>query len=92
MTVAEFFAWNPPGPYLWQLADGEPQQMAMANLTHGSLLAEFGSLISNHLDRRSSPCAIITMPGIIPRLLSPTSRSPAPAMRPRKSLSRTPFS
>ena len=70
MTVAEFFAWNPPGPYLWQLVDGEPQQMAMANLTHGSLLAEIGSLISNHLDRRSSPCAIITMPGIIPRLLS----------------------
>jgi Uma2 family endonuclease len=70
MTVAEFFAWNPPGPYLWQLVDGEPQQMAMANLTHGSLLAEFGSLISNHLDKRSSPCSVITMPGIIPRLLS----------------------
>jgi Uma2 family endonuclease len=70
MTVAEFFAWNPPGPYLWQLVDGEPQQMAMANLTHGSLLAEIGGLIANHLDERSSPCSVITMPGIIPRLLS----------------------
>jgi len=28
MTVAEFFAWNPPSPQLWQLVDGEPQAMA----------------------------------------------------------------
>jgi Uma2 family endonuclease len=69
MTIAEFFVWNPPGPYLWQLVDGEPQQMAMVNRTHGSLLSEIGSLVANHLDKRSSPCCVITMPGIIPRLL-----------------------
>lgn len=25
MTVAEFLAWNPPSPLLWQLVDGDPQ-------------------------------------------------------------------
>ena len=58
MTVAEFFAWNPPSPQLWQLVDGEPQAMAPANRTHGAIQNEMGGLIRNHLEERSSPCSV----------------------------------
>jgi Uma2 family endonuclease len=73
MTVAEFLAWNPPSAQLWQLVDGEPQELALANRTHGSLLAEIGSLIGNHLAERSSSCSVVTAPGVIPRVLSETN-------------------
>ena len=73
MTVAEFLAWNPPSAQLWQLVDGEPQAMAPANRTHGAIQAELGSLIRNHLAERSSPCSVVTMPGIIPRVQSETN-------------------
>jgi len=73
MTVAEFFAWNPPSPQLWQLVDGEPQAMAPANRTHGAIQAELCSLIRNHLEERSSPCSVVTTPGVIPRVQSETN-------------------
>jgi Uma2 family endonuclease len=70
MTVAEFLAWNPPGPEMWQLVDGEPQAMAPANRTHGSILAEIGALIGNHLAKHYSSCAVITLPAVIPHVQS----------------------
>jgi Uma2 family endonuclease len=73
MTVAEFFAWNPPSPQLWQLVDGEPQAMAPASVTHGAIQAELCSLIRNHLEERSSPCRVITAPGVIPRVQAETN-------------------
>jgi Uma2 family endonuclease len=73
MTVAEFLAWNPPSAQLWQLVDGEPQAMVPANRTHGAIQAELGSLIRNHLAERSSPCSIVTAPGVIPRVQSETN-------------------
>jgi hypothetical protein len=73
MTVAEFLAWNPPSAQLWQLVDGEPQAMVPANRTHGAIQAELGSLIRNHLAERSSPCSVVTTPGIIPRVQSETN-------------------
>src|SRR5208337_616634 len=73
MTVAEFLAWNPPSPQLWQLVDGEPQAMAPANRTHGAIQAELCSLIRNHLEERSSPCSVVTTPGVIPRVQSETN-------------------
>ncbi|WOJ91179.1 Uma2 family endonuclease [Methylocapsa polymorpha] len=73
MTVAEFFAWNPPSPQLWQLVDGEPQAMAPASITHGAIQAELCSLIRNHLEARSSPCRVITTPGVIPHVQSETN-------------------
>jgi Uma2 family endonuclease len=73
MTVAEFLAWNPPSPLLWQLVDGEPQAMAPASRTHGAIQNELGSLIRNHLAERSSPCSVITTPGVIPRVQSETN-------------------
>ena len=41
-------AWNPPGGQAWQLVDGDPQAMALANRTHGAIQAELGSLIIEH--------------------------------------------
>ncbi len=70
MTVAEFFAWDPPTPQLWQLIDGEPQAMAPASVTHGAIQSELGRLIANHLAERASPCRVVTTPGVIPRVQS----------------------
>ncbi len=68
MTVAEFLAWDAPGPQLWQLVDGEPQAMAPASVTHGAIQAELGRLIANHLEERGLPCRVVTTPGVIPRV------------------------
>jgi Uma2 family endonuclease len=73
MTVAEFFAWNPPSPQLWQLVDGEPQAMAPANRTHGAVQAELCRLIANHFDEQKSPCSVVAAPGVIPRVQSETN-------------------
>ena len=68
MTVAEFLAWDAPGPGRWQLVDGEPVAMAPASRTHGALQLELGRLIGNHLLASGSPCTVIAAPGIIPRV------------------------
>lgn len=73
MTVREFLAWDPPSPQRWQLVDGEPLAMAPANRTHGAIQNEIGSLIRNHFAERNSPCAVITTPGVIPRVQSETN-------------------
>lgn len=73
MSVAEFLAWDAPAPGPWQLVDGEPQAMAPASRTHGAIQAELGSLIRNHLAERGSPCAVISAPGVIPRVQSETN-------------------
>jgi Putative restriction endonuclease len=73
MTVAEFLAWNPPSAKLWQLVDGDPQAMAPASITHGAIQSELSRLIANHLDERSSPCRVVTTPGVIPRVQSETN-------------------
>ena len=73
MTVAEFLAWNPSTPQLWQLVDGEPQAMAPASRTHGAIQSELGGLIRNHLAESGSPCSVITTPGVIPHVQSDTN-------------------
>ncbi len=73
MTVAEFLAWNPPGGQAWQLVDGDPQAMALANRTHGAIQAELGSLIVNHLSEQGGPCTLVVAPGVIPHVQSDTN-------------------
>jgi Uma2 family endonuclease len=73
MTVAEFFAWTPPSAQLWQLVDGEPRAMAPANRTHGAIQSELNRLIANYLAERTSPCSVVTTPGVIPRVQSETN-------------------
>jgi len=73
MTVAEFLAWNPPTPQLWQLVDGEPQAMAPASRTHGAIQSQLAHLIAGHLEQRASPCSVITTPGVIPHVQSDTN-------------------
>jgi Uma2 family endonuclease len=68
MTVAEFLAWDAPGPGRWQLIDGEPVAMAPTSRTHGTPRPELGALIRNHLEATGSPCTVIGAPGIIPRV------------------------
>ena len=73
MTVAEFFAWNPPSPLLWQLVDGEPQAMAPPSITHGAIQSELNRLVANYLAERSGACRVITTPGVIPHVQSETN-------------------
>ncbi|MGO9720338.1 MAG: Uma2 family endonuclease [Methylocella sp.] len=73
MTVAEFFAWNPPSPQIWQLVDGEPQAMAPPSITHGAIQSQLGHLIAGHLQDRGGACRVVTTPGVIPRVQAETN-------------------
>lgn len=68
MSLEEFLAWNPGDGGKWQLVDGEPQAMAPANRTHGTLQTRLASLIERHFDAQDSPCAVVTEPGIVPHV------------------------
>ncbi len=68
MSVPEFLAWEPGDGRAWQLVDGEPQAMAPASRTHGTLQGELGSLIRNHLRAQGSPCALVVTPGVVPHV------------------------
>lgn len=68
LSVEDFLAWNPQDGNLWQLVDGQPQAMAPASRTHGTIQGELGSLLRNHLAERSSPCSVVITPGVIPRV------------------------
>ena len=70
MSADEFLSWEPGDGRAWQLVDGEPQAMAPPNRTHGTLQAELGSLMRNHLRERGSPCAVVVTPGVVPRVQS----------------------
>jgi Uma2 family endonuclease len=73
MSVAEFLVWDAPPPLLWQLVDGEPQAMAPASRTHGTIQSELSRLIGNALAERQSPCTVVTNPGVIPHVLPSTN-------------------
>lgn len=68
MSVAEFMAWDPGDGRPWQLVDGVPEAMAPINRTHGALQSELAALLSNHFRERSSPCSVITTPGVVPHV------------------------
>ena len=70
MSVQDFLSWNPGDGRAWQLVDGEPQAMAPANRTHGTLQGEVGSLIRNHLLDSASQCTLVVTPGIVPHVQS----------------------
>ena len=68
MSVDEFLAWQPGDGRAWQLVDGEPQAMAPANRTHGTLQGELARLIGNHLREQDSPCTVVITPGVVPHV------------------------
>ena len=69
MTTAELIDWpEDPTGQLWQLVDGEPQAMAPASDTHGSIQAEIARRIGNHLFEMTSECRVVAAPGIVPRV------------------------
>lgn len=68
MSVAEFLAWNPGDGQARQLVDGEPQAMAPASRTHGTLQGELGRLIGNHLASQATPCSLVVTSGVVPHV------------------------
>ena len=73
MTVQEFLAWDAPGPQPCQLVEGEPRAMAPASATHGAIQSELARVLGNHLLAHSSPCRVVTAPGIVPRVQARTN-------------------
>ena len=69
LTVAEFLAWDSGdrSGRRWQLRDGVPEAMAPASDAHGSIQAELGALIRNHLLATDRPCRVVMAPGVVPR-------------------------
>ena len=70
MSVDDFLCWEPGDGQMWQLVDGEPQVMAPPNRTHGTLQAELGRLIGNHLREQGGPCVVLVTPGVVPHVQS----------------------
>jgi Uma2 family endonuclease len=68
MDLAEFLAWDAPGPGRWQLVDGEPQAMAPASRTHNTVQGELGRLIGNHLVEQGKNCTVVPNAGTVPRV------------------------
>jgi Uma2 family endonuclease len=67
MTLDEFLGWDAPGQEIWQLIDGEPVAMAPASELHGTLQAECGALLRNHLLEHRQGCRVVITPGVVPR-------------------------
>jgi len=69
MTVAEFLAWDPGDGQSdrWILRDGVPEMMSPAGQQHGTIQARVAQLLMNHLERRGSPCRVVSAPGVIPK-------------------------
>ena len=67
MTVAEFIDSPGDGSGLkHQLVDGEPQAMAPASTTHGTIQATLARLLGNHLV--GTDCRVVIEPGVVPLL------------------------
>jgi Uma2 family endonuclease len=68
LTVDAFLAWDPPPGQRWQLVDGTPQAMAPPNTTHALIQSEVARLLGNHLLDRPGGCAVMSNPGVVPRV------------------------
>lgn len=72
MTVAEFLTWDPGDGQSerWILRDGVPEMMSPASDRHGTIQAQLAYLLISHLQRRGSPCRVVTAPGVVPKQCS----------------------
>ena len=68
MTVEELLAWDPGGQETWQLVDGQPHAMAPPSPTHGRVQTRVTRLMDEHLERQGGRCAVVTTPGVLPRV------------------------
>jgi len=66
MTVQEFLAWDHPGPFRYELVDGEPRAIPLGPASHGLLHSELGALLGNHLDAHDPTCFVLSSAGIVP--------------------------
>ena len=67
MTVAEFLTWasGDPSGRAWQLIDGEPVAMAPGSDNHGSIQADLGARLWQHLAVPGSRRRVVTVPLLI---------------------------
>jgi Uma2 family endonuclease len=71
MTVAEFLDWEGDGTdRKFELVDGQPQAMAPASGTHGTMQITIGSILRAHLRANRPGCRVAAEPGIVPRVLA----------------------
>jgi Uma2 family endonuclease len=71
MTVAEFLDWEGDDTdSKFELVDGEPQAMAPASGTHGTMQITIGSILRAHLRAHRPGCRVAAEPGIVPRVLA----------------------
>lgn len=70
MTVDEFLVWDSDDltGRRWQLVDGDPVLLPPNTDAHGSISAELGRLLGNHLLASTSPCCVVASPGIVPKV------------------------
>ncbi|MGE0224099.1 MAG: Uma2 family endonuclease [Acetobacteraceae bacterium] len=68
MTLTAFLAWDAPLGVAWQLVDGVPVAMAPTSPTHGTIQAELGGLLRDHLRAAGNRCRVVANPGVIPRV------------------------
>ena len=69
MTVAEFLDWEGDDTdRKFELVDGEPQAMAPASGTHGTMQITIGSILRAHLRSNRPGCRVAAEPGIVPRV------------------------
>ena len=68
MTVSQFLDWDGGSNRRWELRDGIPVAMAPSTRDHGALQSELAFLLTQHLRATSTPCSVITEPGIVPRV------------------------
>jgi Uma2 family endonuclease len=69
MSVAEFLDWPGDGSgRKFELIDGDPQAMAPASITHGTIQATLARLLGNHL--AGTGCRVVIEPGVVPRIRS----------------------
>ena len=73
MSVDEFLNWDSGDALRYELVDGEPRAMALANRT---LQGRLATLINNHLDREIRPCSLVVEPGVVPLLSDYNVRVP----------------
>jgi len=82
LDVTEFLTWDSGdrSGRNWQLRDGMPEPLTINTVSHGSICAELGALIANHLHAAGSACHAVMYVGVVPGVRSadnarvPTSR------------------
>lgn len=64
MSVANFLVWEPADDLRYQLIDGVPVTMALADPTHATMRSRLANLLMMHLDAADSSCTALAGAGV----------------------------